>query len=79
MVAFQERFARRDDAVARRYEFDDQIVFVADLGPASEGTVDVLDDTAIVVVGDEQYEFELPGGGARTSMNNGVVTIEVDR
>lgn len=79
MVAFQERFARRDDAVARRYEFDDQVVFVADLGPASEGTVDVLGDTAIVVVGDEQYEFELPEEGARTSMNNGVVTIEVDR
>lgn len=79
MDAFQERFARRDDAVARRYEFDDQVVFVADFGAARDGTLDVVGDTAIVVVGDEQYEFELPEGAAHTSMNNGVVTVEVDR
>lgn len=79
MDAFQERFARRDDAVARRYEFDDQAVFVADFGAATDGTLDVVGDTAIVVVEDEQYEFELPEGAARTSMNNGVVTVEVDR
>lgn len=79
MSAFQERFARRDDTVARRYDYDDQVVFVADLGPGKEGTVDVLEGTAIVVVGDEQYEFEIPVGQARASMANGVVTVEVSQ
>jgi hypothetical protein len=78
MSAFQERFARRDDTVARRYDYDDQVVFVADLGPGREGSVDILGDTAIVVVDDEQYEFEIPAGEARGSIANGVVTVEVD-
>lgn len=79
MSAFQERFARRDDTIARRYDYDDQILFVADLGPGREGSVDVLDGTVIVVLGDEEYEFEIPAGEARGSIANGVVTVEVDR
>lgn len=79
MSAFQERFARRDDAIARRYEYDDRVQFVVDLGPGREGSVDVLEGAAIVVVGDEEYEFEIPVGEARASMSNGVVTVEVSR
>jgi hypothetical protein len=78
MSAFQERFARREDTLARRFDYDDQVVFVADLGPGRDGTVDILGDTAIVVVDDEQYEFEIPAGEARGSIANGVVTVEVD-
>lgn len=79
MSAFQERFARRDDAIARRYDYDDRVQFVVDLGPGCEGSVDVVDGTAMVVVDDDQYEFELPAGEARASMANGVVTVEVSR
>lgn len=79
MSTFQERFARRGDAIARRYEYDDRVQFVVDLGPGCEGSVDVIDGTAMVLVGDEQYEFELPAGEARASMSNGVVTVEVSR
>jgi HSP20 family molecular chaperone IbpA len=33
----------------------------------------------IVVVGDEQYDFELPGGSdAQAFMKNGVLTVEVN-
>ncbi|WP_255195741.1 DUF7127 family protein [Halorarius litoreus] len=79
MTAFQERFARREDAIARQYEYEDRVVLVADLGPGRNGSIDLLDGTAIVVVGDDEYEFDLPEGEARASMSNGVVTVEVKR
>jgi hypothetical protein len=62
---------------ARRFEYEDSVVLAADFGPAADATVDVVGGTAIVVAGDEQYEFEL-GEGARAFITNGVLTIEVD-
>lgn len=67
-----------DDAVLRRYEYPDGPVFVADMGTERDGTVDVVDGTAIVVVDDDQFEIDLPEGDARAFMKNGVVTIEVE-
>lgn len=72
-----QQFAERD-AVLRRYEYDDGTVLAADVGVAGDGTVDVVDGTAIVVAGGEQYEIELPGEAPRAFMKNGVVTIEVE-
>ena len=43
-----------------------------------DGSVDIVDGTAIVVVGDEHYEFEVPAGASRAVMNNGVVTVELE-
>jgi hypothetical protein len=64
----------------RRFEYDGRSVLVADFGADAEGSVDLVGDTAIVVVGDDQYEFELPAGvTARASMNNGVLTVEVEQ
>ncbi|MEF8840911.1 MAG: hypothetical protein V5A62_04705 [Haloarculaceae archaeon] len=64
----------------RRYEYDGRSGLVADLGPSAEGSVDLVGDTAIVVVGDDQYEFEVPAGvTTRASMNNGVLTVEVEQ
>ena len=66
--------------VGRRYDYDDRTVLVADFGAGTEGTVDLVGETAIVVVGDDQYEFEVPTGvAARASVNNGVLTLEVDQ
>lgn len=65
------------DGPIRRYEYDDEMVLVADFGHV-EGSVDVVDGTAIVVVEDEQYEFEVPSGTDRAVINNGVVSIEVE-
>lgn len=66
------------DGPVRHYEYADSDLIVADFG-AVEGSVDVVDGTAIVVIGDDQYEFELPAGADRAVMNNGVVSIEVER
>ena len=65
-----------DDVGLRRYEYDDELVLAADLGPGRDASVDVLDDAVIVVVDDEQYDLEL-AGDARAFIPNGVLTIEV--
>jgi hypothetical protein len=66
------------DGPVRHYDYDDESVLVADFGVV-DGSVDVVDGTAIVVVDDEQHEFSIPAGTNRAIMNNGVVTIEVER
>ncbi|MFC6963587.1 hypothetical protein ACFQJ8_18040 [Halocatena marina] len=54
-------------------------MLVADIGLSTEASIDVVDDTAIVVIGDEQYEFDVPAGDAQAFIKNGIVTIEVER
>jgi hypothetical protein len=66
------------DGPVRHYDYDDTSVLVADFGVV-DGSVDIVDGTAIVVVDDEQHEFSIPAGTNRAIMNNGVVTIEVER
>ena len=65
------------DGVVRQYEYESESVVVADFGGV-DGSVDVIDGTAIVVVGDEHHEFEVPAGASRAVMNNGVVTVELE-
>ena len=71
----------RDDAFARRYDYGDEEVLVADLGVTGDASVDVLDDVAIVVVEDaedtRQIELELPEGKAEAFITNGVLSIKV--
>ena len=78
MTEYTQSIRSDIDGPVRHYEYDDGAVIVADFGPVS-GTVDVVDGTAIVVIGEDQYEFELPAGVDRAVMNNGVVSIEVER
>lgn len=71
-----------DEVLQRRYEYDDRTVVVADLGSvADDASVEVVDGTAVVVIetaeGANQYEFDLPGEGATTFINNGILTVEV--
>jgi hypothetical protein len=76
-----KHITERDDVFARRYEYEDAELLAADLGVAGDASVDVLEDTAIVVFegeeGPEQIEFRLPEGGAEAFITNGVLTIEV--
>ena len=79
-----ETLNRETDALARRYEYGDVHVLAADLGVEDESvSVDVVDGTVILVVAgetDEQYELDAPEGDVtRAFINNGVVTIEVER
>lgn len=80
MVSVPQR--QRDEVLYRRYEYDDETLFVVDLGAVTDdATVDVVDGTAIVVIetaqGPRQYEFDVPEGDAHTFISNGVLTIEV--
>lgn len=72
-----------DEVLYRQYDYDEETVFVADLGRhAAEASVDVVDGTAIVVLetadGQKQYEFDVPAEDAHTFISNGVLTIEVE-
>ncbi|PSP68181.1 hypothetical protein BRC85_03290 [Halobacteriales archaeon QS_1_69_70] len=67
----------RGDGLVRRYDYDAESLVVADLGPV-EGTVDLVDGTAIVVAYGDQAEFDVPEGASRAFMTNGVVTVEVE-
>ncbi|HET7324477.1 MAG TPA: hypothetical protein VFJ06_09105 [Halococcus sp.] len=70
------QFDERDDAV-RRYEYDDRVVYAADIGP-SDAAVDIVDNTVMLVRGEEQAEFDVPESGtAEATINNGVLTVEV--
>ncbi|MFB6137472.1 MAG: hypothetical protein ABEJ42_03915 [Halobacteriaceae archaeon] len=72
-----------------QFDYDDATVFAADLGPHVTGSIEVLGDVALLVVehdGEEhQHELalpageEFPNGDARGYINNGVVTVEVNR
>ena len=75
----RQQFVDEQGPVARMEYTDDTTVLAADVGPGRDATVDLLDDVAIVVVGDEQYEFEVPGDGdAQAFIRNGVLTVEVE-
>lgn len=66
--------------IARRYDYGDRIVFVADLGPGTEASVELDDETAILETPDgRRHTFELPPGEARAFNRNGIVTIEVSQ
>ena len=71
--------ATRSELPVYREETDAGTRIVADLGPAvTEAAIDVVDGTAIVVIDDAQYEFELPDGAVSdTFITNGVLSIEV--
>jgi len=70
--------------LVERYDYDDESVVVADTSlPDERVSVDVVDGTAILVVDgpeETQYELDLPTGEvARAFINNGIVTVEVER
>ena len=66
------------DGLVRRYDYDDGSVIVADVGPA-DGHAEVVDGTAVVVTDGGHREFDAPAGAARAVMNNGIVSVEVER
>jgi len=66
-----------EDVPLRRYEYSDALVFAADLGVVGDTSVDVVDETVIVVADGEQYDFEVPDGNAQAFIRNGVLTVEM--
>ncbi|MFC6824681.1 Hsp20/alpha crystallin family protein [Halopelagius fulvigenes] len=79
-----QQFAGGNERFVRRYEYDDSWVIAADTGlPEEDLNVDIVGTTAIVVAesGDRvtETELELPGEDASVEMNNGVLTITVQK
>lgn len=74
-----------EEEFGRVYEYDDSLVVALDLTDAEgEVAVDVVGETAIVVIEgadgtSAETEFELPGEARESSVNNGVLTIEVEQ
>ncbi|PCR89772.1 DUF7127 family protein [Natrinema ejinorense] len=76
-----DQFTPEEGQVARRYEYDDSTVMAVDFGTdAADASVDLVDDTVIVVLADDQHEIDLPANteNAHTFMKNGVLTIELE-
>ena len=71
-----QQFEAQDIDVSR-FEYDDSVVLAADFGYVESSSVDVVGNTVIVVVDDDQFDIELDDT-ARAFMNNGVLTIEVN-
>lgn len=69
----------------RVYEYDDAYVVALDLHDVEGAvSVDTVGETAIVVVETDdgevaESEFDIPGEATSTSVNNGVLTIEVEK
>jgi hypothetical protein len=62
----------------RRYDYDGRTVIAADFGPAADPIVDIVDETAIVVLSDgNQREIDLPSGSVEAFNRNGIVSFEV--
>lgn len=76
--------ATRDDRFARRYEYDDHTVVVVDLPYDDEQvSVDVVGTTVIVVLENgesvQETEFELPGPAETVDLQNGVLTVTIEK
>jgi hypothetical protein len=76
----QSQFVDEKGPIGVREYDDGTELLVADVGVGREASVDVVGETAIVVTGGDQYEFQLPGTAedAQAFMKNGVLTIEVN-
>jgi len=62
--------------VVTEHEYDDGSLVTVDFGTTrGDLAVDILDDMAIVIAGDDQFEFELPDEASEVATNNGVLTI----
>lgn len=80
----KQQFAGREEQVLRRYEYDDRYVIGADLGvPEEKVDVDIVEQTAIVVIETDETvqeaEFDLPGRDGDAAVNNGVLTITIQK
>lgn len=75
-MSVQDQLAKQGLPV-RRFEYDDAIELTVDFGPGSAPSVDLVDETVIVVADGSQYEIDV-GPDAEAFISNGVLTIEVE-
>jgi len=70
---------RDDDITIALREYEDENVVVVDFGPEVHPSLDVVGDVAIVVAGDDQYEFEIPSDATDIAVNDGMLLIESEQ
>lgn len=59
------------------YTYDDQTLIAVDLGPDADPVVDVVDETAIIVLNDNQWEIDVPENSVQAVNSNGILTFKV--
>lgn len=70
----------QDSIVIRNEEYDEENVLAVDFGPTvGELSLDIVDDTAIVVADEKQFEFEIPDDADGVTVNDSILTIKQDR
>jgi hypothetical protein len=68
--------ANEDEAITISHrDYDDETVIAVDFGADVDAAVDVVGDTAIVVAGDRQFEFDVPDGATEITTNDGMLII----
>jgi len=67
--------AEREDITITHREYDDETVVVVDFGQGADAEVDIVGDTVIVVVGDDQYELDRPAAATDITTNDGMLLI----
>ena len=66
----------REDVRITRRDYEGEDVVAVDFGPGVDAEVDVVGDTAIVVAGDRQFEFEVPAEATEVTTNDGILVIQ---
>lgn len=64
-----------EDITITRREYEEENVIAVDFGPGVDASLDVVGETAIVVAGDRQFEFEIPPEATEITTNDGVLVI----
>jgi len=78
------QLADRDDRLLREYDYETEWVLAADLAVDDDSVqYDTIGDTLILVIDDDgqvsETELDLPGPDADVTVNNGVLTVQVDK
>lgn len=67
----------RDEITITKREYDGEQVIAVDFGPTGgKASLDIVDETAIVVVEGDQFEFDVPSGASEVTVNDGILTIK---
>ncbi|WP_248896777.1 DUF7127 family protein [Haloplanus halobius] len=77
----RQQYTGKDGQFVRRYDYEDQWLIAADIGVDDDRLdIDIVDETAIVVVnGETEAEFDLPGSAESVDTNHGILVVEGDR
>lgn len=66
----------QDDITITRREYEAENIVTVDFGPDVEVSLDFVGETAIVVAGDRQFEFERPTEATDITTNDGILVIK---